>query len=203
MEIIDTHLHTVEKPVEQNGSLYLPFPGNTRAYQLADAERQRWVTHLGHIDGGCLSVDAWVRMEPQPPAHGSVVNTRQPVACATVCLNRPIDWRYQLIPLRVMHKLAREAGVSFKPVPDDKHHRLPAKLQVIAAKLLDGQPLHQDEEAMLARDYLHQSANWNLADGSVHEGDDGTAPHHKGGRSINLLYVNRLDKNGPEVVKRT
>ncbi|GLQ49831.1 PAAR domain-containing protein [Dyella flava] len=185
-------LRSVEKPVEQNGSLYMPFPGNTRAYQLANAERQRWVARLGHIDGGCLSVDAWVRMEPQPPAHGSVVNTRQPVAYATVCLNRSIDWRYQLIPLRVMHRLAQQAGVQWSKSPDDDlDMRLPDELQAIAAKLLAEQLLDPDEEAMLARGYLHQSANWNLADGSVHEGDDGTVPHHKGGRSINLLYVNR------------
>ncbi|GLQ52742.1 hypothetical protein ACFFJT_21230 [Dyella flava] len=191
MEIIDTTLRTVEKPVELNGDLYMPFPGSTRACQLAETERQRWVARLGNIDEGSLTVDGWVRMESQPPARGSVVNTRQPVAYATVCLNRPIDWRYQLIPLRVMHRLAREAGVSFKPVPADEDHRLPAELEVIADKLLANQPLNQDEEAILARGYLHQSANWNLADDSMHEGDDGKAPHHKGGRSINLLYVNR------------
>ncbi|WP_284384844.1 PAAR domain-containing protein, partial [Dyella flava] len=93
-------LRTVEKPVELNGDLYMPFPGSTRACQLAETERQRWVTRLGNIDEGSLTVDGWVRMESQPPARGSVVNTRQPVAYATVCLNRAIDWRYQLIPLR-------------------------------------------------------------------------------------------------------
>ncbi|MBM7123746.1 hypothetical protein ISP19_00015, partial [Dyella flava] len=120
------------------------------------------------------------------------VNTRQPVAYATVCLNRAIDWRYQLIPLRVMHQLAQQAGVQWSKSPDDDPDmRLPDELQAIAAKLLAEQLLDPDEEAMLARGYLHQSANWNIANDSVHEGDDGKAPHHKGGRSINLFYVNR------------
>ncbi|QAU24193.1 type IV secretion protein Rhs [Dyella sp. M7H15-1] len=178
-------LRSVETPIEINGRSYRPLPEHTRAWQQAQAERSRWKARLGDIEDRCLTTNAWIEMEQAPPAHGSVVRTRQPVAYATLGLDRPIDWRYQLIPLRVMYKLAEEAGVPLDAIDDSEPaYALPPELMSISVKLLAGQPLLQDEETLLARAYLHQSANWNL--GKASEGSD-----YRGGRTIDLLYINR------------
>lgn len=166
---------------ERDGDIFASPLKHSRAWRDAEALRQSWLDRLGHIDEQAVTVDAWERMEQMPPKPGEVRRTRRPVAYATLRLERPIDWRYQLIPLRVMHKLAKEAGVPWDSSPDDYPDlRLPAELQPIADKLLAQQPLSPDEEALLARKYLHQSAHWNMTG-------------YQQGTSMELLYVNRPD----------
>ena len=57
--------------------------------------------------------------------------------------------------------------------------------QPIATKLLAGQPVDAQEQALLSRKYLHQSAHWNiLADKYLHSGV-----------SLDLLYPNRPERD--------
>ncbi|AIF49537.1 hypothetical protein HY57_20865 [Dyella japonica A8] len=181
-------IRSIEPVQEHGGNLYAPPPEQSRAWREAHAQRQGWLDRLGHIDERAVTVDAWQQWEEAPPARGSVRNLRQWVAYATLRLDRPIDWRYQLIPLRVMHKLAQEAGVPWSQSPDDVPAlTLPNELLSIAAKLIDRQSLSLDEEAMLARKYLHQSAHWNLF-------------RYQRGSAEELLYFDRPDPSGRRVV---
>lgn len=170
---------SVEPFQERNGELFASPPEHSRAWQEANAKRRMWLDRLGHIDERAVTVDAWTRMEEKTPQPGDARRTRRLMAYATLRLERTIDWRYQLIPLRVMHKLAKEAGVQWRQSPDDvPAMALPTELQPIADKLLAQQPLSPDEEALLARKYLHQSAHWNMTG-------------YQQGTGMKLLYVNR------------
>lgn len=89
---------------------------------------------------------------------------------AAVELQRKVRGDYQFIPLRLMHTLATEAGVPFGKSPDDVPDlALPTELLPIHDKLLayaraagrGKVPLSADEERLLRRRYVHQSANWD------------------------------------------
>jgi hypothetical protein len=102
-------------------------------------------------------------LQHQQTSRSDVVKHPIPMAYAIVRLQRSIDPSYQLIALRMMHKLAAESGVQWGLSPDDvTEMMIPPELQFIASKLLAGQSLDAQEEALLARQYLHQSANWNF-----------------------------------------
>ncbi|WP_430388154.1 PAAR domain-containing protein [Dyella sp. 20L07] len=90
------------------------------------------------------------------------------VMAALVSL-RQVRGEYQLIPLRLMHVLAQDAGVPFDFIDDnDPKYALPNELAPILQKLLiyicgggkGGLPLSLDEKCLLSRRYLHQSAHW-------------------------------------------
>lgn len=90
------------------------------------------------------------------------------VTAALVVL-RQVRGEYQLITLRIMHALAKRAGVPLKDIPNEPKYALPDELKPICDKLVayalsDGKgdyPLTADEQQLLSRRYLHQSANWN------------------------------------------
>ncbi|WP_198651542.1 DUF2235 domain-containing protein [Dyella sp. C11] len=100
----------------------------------------------------------------------SAVPERCLFVTAAAVLQRYVRGEYQLIPLRIMHTLAQEAGVPFNRSPDDvPAQSLPSELQPIYQKLmayarrggaLKG-VLSKDEERLLRTRYLHQSAHWN------------------------------------------
>ncbi|WP_164931865.1 DUF2235 domain-containing protein [Dyella sp. M7H15-1] len=181
-------IRSLEAPIERDGNHYMPLPEQTEAWRQADTLRQLWKLHLGAIDDDHLRVDGWVRMEGQTARHAGAQRIRQPVAYATLRLDRPIDWRYQLIPLRVMHRHAVAAGVAFGSIDDDDpNYSLPTELQPIADQLLAGQALSHAQENLLARRYLHQSANWNLSSFQRSTGPE-------------LIYFNRPDPSAKRSV---
>jgi hypothetical protein len=166
----------------------------SRAWREAEQLRHVWNRRLGDIDAAnpdALTVDAWMVIREQQASHENAVRQRIPTVYATLRLKRAIDPSYQLIPLRVMHKLALEAGVALKPIASDSELALPDQLQPIAAKLIAGQSLDGQEEALLARKYLHQSAHWNF-------GTNVTYLHS--GVSVSLLYPNRPEADGQRKV---
>ena len=165
----------------------------SRAYVQAEAECRRWRDHLG-LGPEEVRVSAWHRWQAIRRAGSPSVQPQWTLRVyAAVVLERPIDWRYQLIPLRVMHGLASEAGVSWEQSPNEvPDYSLPEELAPIAEKLMAGTALNQEEEALLRRRYLHQSAHWNFALGDRLGG---------GPVSLDLVYVNRPDPSGKRGIK--
>ncbi|WP_411833401.1 PAAR domain-containing protein [Pseudoxanthomonas mexicana] len=159
----------------------------SRAHGEAQAACDRWREFLG-LGPEAVKVEVWHRWQHRRRAgsDSALPDTVLRVYAAAV-LERPLDWRYQLVPLRVMHELAREAGAPFKSIPDEPDFALPSELEPIAAKLLAGQSLDEGEEALLRRKYLHQSSHWNFALGERLGG---------GPVSWDIVYVNRPDPGG-------
>jgi len=186
-------LHSDEALIPQDGELSAPDLTASAAWRNAERARQQWkAQRLGGLADDYLKVDGWRWIEHRRDNHASVVPT--PVACAyaTVLLDRPVDWRYQLIPLRMMHKVATEAGVPLDFIDDnDPKLALPNDLKPIAAKLLAEQPLDATEDALLRRKYLHVSAHWM----PVYDSLPGRGPV-----SVDLVYVNRPDPSGERQV---
>lgn len=175
--------------------LHRPDPTRSQAWQKTEEQRQTWKNRLGNLDDRYLAIDSWTWIEHKHIDRTSVTSTPQPRVYAAVRLERPMDWRYQLIPLRLMHKLGEEANVNWDKSPDDiPDMALPPELESIAAKLLTSQPLDSNEEALLSRKYLHQSANWNFEMAEKYAG--------RGPIGLELVYVNRPDPSGHRVILR-
>jgi hypothetical protein len=127
-------------------------------------------------------------------------------AHAAVVLKREIDWRYQLVALRLIHQRAAAAGVMWARTPDaDPAMALPDELKPIAARLVAGQALDAAQEDLLRQRYLMQSAHWNfdaLGDTALlYAADDATRelPYRPG---PGLFYINRPTEDGKRVVLR-
>ncbi|GAB2801895.1 DUF2235 domain-containing protein [Dyella kyungheensis] len=132
-----------------------------------------------------LRIACWTRTVMKRGVWGGEPQPWQTVTAA-VTLKRQVRGEYQLVTLRIMHALAVEAGVPFKPIPNDPEFALPEELVPIYRKLLayaraDGRgknDLTGEEERLLSRRYIHQSANWNPIDWkpASRPGDDDPAP---------------------------
>lgn len=176
----------------------------TRVYAQARADCQRWQAALG-LDDDSVWVDVWHRWQQMRVAGSdSVLPQWVLFAHAAVVLKREIDWRYQLIALRLMHQRAAASGVVWSRTPDsDPALALPAELQPIAARLLAGQALDAAQERLLRQRYLMQSAHWNfdaLGDTALlYAADEATRelPYRPG---PGLFYINRPTEDGERVV---
>jgi len=179
---------------------------DTEVYRRAQLACRQWQDALGLGDDS-IWVDVWHRWQPLRVAGSdSVLPTWVLFAHAAVVLKRDIDWRYQLVALRVMHQRAAAAGVLWARVPDaDPTMALPAALQPIAARLVAGQALDASQEALLRQRYLMQSAHWNfdaLGDTALlYAADEAThaLPYRPG---PGLFYINRPTEDGARVVLR-
>lgn len=155
---------------------------NSMAYRFASLRLSEWKQRLCIDDPAQLGIDSWTWLQHRKIPGQLTPETRRHVY-ATVKLDRPIRWEYQLIPLRLMHKLAQEAGVRWEQSPDDMPAMaLPDELKAIAENLLSGGALTDADEALLRRKYLHQSANWNA---------EFLRKLGPGGLSVDLVYVSR------------
>jgi hypothetical protein len=163
----------------------------SRAYQEAAAAARMWRQRLS-LHNQDIAIKHWYRLA-EPLGRNRLLPGRRLQVGAVVVLDRPINWKYQLIALRLMHKKATEAGVAWRQSPDDiPSMSLPDELQPIAAKLLAEQPLDEAEETLLRHRYLHLSAHWNLAL---------AAKLGPGGQPFDLLYINRPDPSGQRDIK--
>ena len=164
-------------------------------YRAALQDAKQWRKRLG-LDEGAVWVDVWHQWQRQRQAGSdSVLPTPILSVSAAVVLKRPIDWRYQLIALRLMQQRSRTVGVTWREDVDDiTAFALPDALQPIARRLLDGEPLSEAQEALLRRDYITQSAHWNfdaLGDTALtYAADAGVSelPYRPG---PGLFYINR------------
>jgi hypothetical protein len=176
----------------------------TAAYTQAQAACRRWQQALG-LGDDAIWVDVWHRWQQMRVAGSdSVLPQWVLFAQAAVVLKREIDWRYQLVAMRVMHQRAVAAGVVWKQSPDEvPGYALPAELQPIAARLIAGQALDAAQERLLRQKYLMQSAHWNfdaLGDTALlYAADEATKelPYRPG---PGLFYINRPTEDGKRVV---
>jgi len=159
----------------------------SRAWVESEPALRLWQARLGIRDPSQLKIDAWEWIRSAYAAGQGAKSHRYVYAAVT--LERPIDWRYQLIAFRLMHQLASEAGVQWAQAPDDiAEYDLPTELQPIAVKLLAGTPLLDGEERMLRNRYLHLSAHWNAITG-------------KGPVGVDVIYSMRPDPTGRRQVR--
>jgi hypothetical protein len=179
---------------------------STPVYARAQADCRHWQAELGLGDDN-VWVDVWHRWQQLRIAGSdSVLPQWVLFAHAAVVLKREIDWRYQLVALRLMHQRAAAAGVVWAQQPDaDPTLALPPELAPIAARLLAGKPLDPAQEMLLRQRYLMQSAHWNfdaLGDTALlYAADDATRelPYRPG---PGLFYINRPTEDGTRLVLR-
>ncbi|MBC3956033.1 MULTISPECIES: T6SS phospholipase effector Tle1-like catalytic domain-containing protein [Pseudomonas] len=112
-------------------------------------------------------------------------------AVVAACLRRQVFGHLSRVHLRVMHALALDEGVPFDPIPLTQDLQLPGELEGIARKLIDyarGEPysLSDDEEQVLRWRYIHHSAHWGAAIGSLGSLGDAVFVHapEPGGRIL-------------------
>lgn len=193
-----------DSPVEDFGTPTREWLQGTHSHRSAEAVAVKWRERLG-ADATTIWVDTWHQwLRQRRPGSGSVQPTPTLYVYSAVVLKRPILWHYQLIPLRVMHRHAEKAGVAWTAAPDDvADWALPDELQEICARLLDGAPLDDGQEALLRRRYLMQSAHWNfdvLGDTALvfaTDADVSELPYRPGPR---MLYVNRPSEDGRRLI---
>lgn len=176
----------------------------TASHREAERDAARWRDRLG-LDTQQISVDTWHQW-----VHLRQAGSRSALPAPTlhvysaVVLKRDLDWRYQLIPLRVMHAVARDAGVPWRGSPDDRPDwALPLPLQAIAATLLGGGTLDAADEVLLRRGYLLQSAHWNfdvLGDTALAYASDAGLSELPYKPGPGLFYINRPTADGHRVI---
>lgn len=84
---------------------------------------------------------------------------------AAVCMQRQVFNHLSRVYLHIMHTLSVEEGVPFLPLPQTQEFALMPELHTVAAKLMayakgGDYALSEEEELMLRRRYIHQSAHW-------------------------------------------
>ncbi|KRE89409.1 hypothetical protein ASG87_03455 [Frateuria sp. Soil773] len=108
---------------------------------------------------------------------------------AAVRLRHRVSGAYQLVTLRVMHALAKQAQVPWRQSPDDvpalslPGELLPVFTQLMAyARGAAGDRLQFELECLLRQRYLHHSENWNMIGDSVSR--------------LDVLHINRPTDDG-------
>lgn len=176
----------------------------TASHRQSEQEARRWRQALD-LDERAIWVDTWHQWLRQRQA-GSRSALPDPTLFiySAVVLKRDIDWRYQLVALRLMHSRAEKAGVRWqRPVDAVPEWALPAPLQDVAATLLDGRDLDPEQERLLRQRYTLQSAHWNfdaLGDTELaYAADAGVSelPYRPG---PGLFYINRPTDDGRRVI---
>jgi hypothetical protein len=155
---------------------------NSRAWKEANAARESWIAKLG-VPEHAITIETWTIMRVVQRSNIGVLREATPRVYAAVVLNREMDHRYALIPLRIMHEKALEAGVPLDVIDsNDPAYILPLELQPVADALANGAALSGEQEALLRRKYIHQSANWT--------------PTHRHATAPELIFINRPAPSG-------
>ncbi|WP_341959050.1 DUF2235 domain-containing protein [Pseudomonas sp. RC10] len=124
--------------------------------EMDQLNAERWIDPTDETSSIC--VECHERMGQRGHGMKTVV--------ASVKLQRRVFGHLSRVYLRVMHGLARDEGVPFRPIPDTADLSLPPELRNVAEKLMayargQGDALSPDEMKMLYRRYIHCSAHWN------------------------------------------
>jgi type VI secretion system secreted protein VgrG len=133
-----------------------------RTRQLLEREQPLWRPFAQH-----LGIDLWA-VKQRHEINGLPPEKR---VYAAIASERRVRGELSRVYLRIMRELGLRAGVQFKAIPQTPAYSLPAELEPIAAKLQAqalGEAtagLSEAEMALLCRDYIHLSANWNAAKG--------------------------------------
>lgn len=168
-------------PPEMEECLYLARPfcdlvsrdtpfQRTTAYRMAQqtTERLQYADLLDPLDAKArLVTDAW---EYFAPYRGDRRDGMKYVLAAPL-MRRTVYGHLSRVYLRVMHALARDAGVPLKNVPTTEELSLPDELEVISITLADWArrgtgKLSNEQERLLRQRYIHQSSNWNAVAGA-------------------------------------
>ncbi|MEE4106183.1 T6SS phospholipase effector Tle1-like catalytic domain-containing protein [Pseudomonas viridiflava] len=153
--------------------------------ELSEMDAERWIDPLD--TQASLQVQACDE-QCRSRGRGSFGGRSTVIA---VCLRRQVFGHLSRVHLRVMHALACDEGVPFKPIPIVQELKLPPELEGIACKLIDyarGDPytLSDDEEKILRWRYIHHSAHWSAAIGRLGSLGDAVFVHapEPGGRVL-------------------
>ncbi|MFK3795220.1 T6SS phospholipase effector Tle1-like catalytic domain-containing protein [Pseudomonas sp. NPDC088444] len=124
--------------------------------ELDSLDAQRWIDPQD--ENASIGIECFERMAQRGRGMKTVV--------ASVKLERRVFGHLSRVYLRVMHALACDEGVPFRPIPDVADLNVPLELKSIAEKLLAyarglDVSLTADEMQMLYRRYIHCSAHWN------------------------------------------
>ncbi|MGH8417266.1 MAG: T6SS phospholipase effector Tle1-like catalytic domain-containing protein [Pseudomonas sp.] len=124
--------------------------------EMGCLDAQRWIDPKD--DTASISVECFERLGQRGRGMKTVV--------ASVKLQRRVFGHLSRVYLRVMHGLACDEGVPFRPIPDRADLSLPPELRGIAVKLMayargQGEELSPEELQLLYRRYIHCSAHWN------------------------------------------
>lgn len=182
-------LYSIDRSPRYLGHAFAPDVRHSAAWQEVEKLRKTWEERLGGIDSTQLEVESWSSLSIPRGRHD-----RTEIASriyATLRLHRAIDWRYQFIPLRMMHGLAQKAAVKFKELRLDPTYEIPSELEVIAHKLITKLPLSQEEDRLLRRKYLHVSAHWGCS------GIEALGPNPM---DLDLAYINRPTPSGERTI---
>ena len=127
-----------------------------------------------NVDLAMINAEHW--LEPDDPqaslsvafkerSHGRCNRFGVKSVMTAVCMQRQVFGHLSRVHLRIMHALCAEEGVPFLPLPQTHEFVLMPELQPVAAKLMAYArgglyTLSDEEELMLRRRYIHQSAHW-------------------------------------------
>jgi len=153
----------------------------TSIYQHAEQERQLWLARGWP--------GAWLKIVTPAP---TLVVERTPVpqqqVYAALQLERDVRGELSRVYLQVMHGLALARGVPMLPVPATGDCALPAELEPLCQRFLQGDyRVSPEEDSRLRLGYIHVSAHWTPP-----EGLQGSQPR-LGSR---VLYINAPAADG-------
>lgn len=157
-------------------------PESTSAYRNAIHDT-RYVREFDLLDpqdpAAKLTTHLWEHFAPFSGGR----DDRMKHVLAAPLIERRVYGHLSRVYLRVMHRLALEAGVPLNRVQEkDPSLALPDELKTISEKLLAWAisgtgALDKEEERLLRQRYIHLSANWNASVG-------------KGGNVLDVAFIN-------------
>ncbi|HED5889161.1 TPA: hypothetical protein R5S02_004406 [Salmonella enterica] len=142
-----------------------------------------------------VSVRVWSNDQVPPDRSGKP--QKRTFAALTMC-KRQVKNNWSAVVFQVMKEAATEAGCVFLPVRDNRALAIPDILQPFCDKALsmgkaarDGQVVigfTTDELDILAKEYIHSSANWNSIKTDSNNVISG------GTEVLKLIFANRPDE---------
>ncbi|WP_287810122.1 DUF2235 domain-containing protein [Pseudomonas sp.] len=153
----------------------------TSIYRAAEQERQLWLAR--GWPAHWLTV-----LTPAPTLVVDRTQVPQQQVYAALQLERDVRGELSRVYLRVMHGLALAQGVPMRPVPATGDCAVPAELEPLCQRFLQGDyRVSPEEDLRLRLGYIHVSAHWTPP-----EGVRGNQPR-LGSR---LLYINAPAADG-------
>lgn len=127
-----------------------------------------------NVDLAMINAEHWLEPDDPQASLSVTFKERSHTRCnrfgtksvmTAVCMQRQVFGHLSRVHLRIMHALCAEEGVPFLALPQTHEFVLMPELQPVAAKLMayargGSYTLSDEEELMLRRRYIHQSAHW-------------------------------------------